>query len=131
MTLLADLIRKREPREFAIAIPATSATQTENKKKEIAKIATVAVASPQTHESVELASDTRQKTRRQKVLAMLEENPKVQRTIHTDTKSDPLNIILTIAVRNVATFEMMIPKSKYDPWQLLSLTERLGILNVH
>ena len=69
--------------------------------------------------------------RRRKTLTMLEENPSKQRVIYTDTESDSDNIILTIAVRNVATCEMLIPKSKYDPWQFLTLTEQLGVKNVH
>ena len=124
MTLLADLIRKRKSREVATAIPAIPATHEGNKKNEIAKIATVAVASPQTHETVESASNTQQKTRRHKVLAMLEENPGTQRAIYTDTNSDSHNVILTIAVRHVATYEMLIPKTKYDPFRLLALIEQ-------
>jgi hypothetical protein len=131
MTLLADLIRKRKPKEVATAIPATSATQHGNKKGKIAKIATIAVASSQTHKPEGPTSDTQQKIRRLKVLTMLEENPDTQRAIYTDTHSDPDSVILTTAVRNVATCEIMIPKDKYDPWQLLSLTERLGVQNVH
>ena len=126
MTLLTDLIRKRKPREVATAIPATSATNEGEKRGKIAKIATVAVANPQTHETVELASNTQQKTRRQKVLAMLDENPDTQRAIYTDTDSDPSNVILTIAVRHLATYEMLIPKAKYDPFRLLALIEQHG-----
>ncbi len=131
MTLLADLIRKRKPREVATVIPAIPATQQGNKKGKIAKIATVAVASPQTHETVESASNIQQKIRRHKVLTMLKENPDTQRAIYTDTASDPSNVILTIAVRHAAICEMLIDKSKYDPWQLLALTEQLGVQNVH
>ncbi len=62
---------------------------------------------------------------------MLDENPQMQRAIHTDTESDLSNVILTIAVRHIATCEMLIPKAKYDPWQLLTLTEQPGVQNVH
>jgi len=126
MTLLTDLIRKHEPREVATAIPATSATQQGKKKEEIAKIATVAVANPQTHETIELTSDTQQNARRQKVLAMLEENSNKQRAVYADTESDQDNVILAIAVRHLATYEMLIPKEKYDPFRLLALIEQHG-----
>ena len=124
MTLLTDLIRKRKPREVATAIPATSATQQRKKKEEIAKIATVAVANPQTHETIELTSDVQQNVRRQKVLSMLEEYPNKQRAIYADTESDQDNVILNIAVRHLATCEMLIPKAGYNPFRLLELIEQ-------
>jgi len=126
MTLLADLIRKRKPREVATAIPAIPATHEGDKKGEIAKIATVAVANLQTHETVEPASDIQQKIRRLKVLAMLEANPDKQRAVYADTESDQDNVILTIAVRHLATCEMLIPKDRYDPFRLLELIEQHG-----
>lgn len=68
--------------------------------------------------------EIQRETRRQKVLAMLEQNPVRHRAIYTDVESDPHNVILAIAVRNCATCEMLISKAKYDPWQLLELIER-------
>jgi hypothetical protein len=124
MTLLTNLIKKRGHVGIATAIPATSATQSGEKIAKIAKIATVAVANPQTHEIVELVSDTEQNTRRQKVLSMLEENPNKQRAVYADTESDQDNVILTIAVRHLATCEMLIPKDRYDPFRLLELIEQ-------
>ena len=121
MTLLTNLIKKRGHVGIATAIPATSATQSGEK---IAKIATVAVANPQTHEIVELVSDTEQNTRRQKVLSRMEENPNKQRAVYADTESDHGNVILTIAVRHLATCEMFIPKDRYDPFRLLELIEQ-------
>lgn len=79
----------------------------------------------------EILVELQRETRQQKATAMLEENPKIQRVIHTDTDDDQFNIILTIAVRNVAICEMLMPKDKYDPWQLLTLSEQLGVQNVH
>ena len=43
---LSNLIRKREPKEFATAIPATFATQLGERAATVARIATVAVANP-------------------------------------------------------------------------------------
>lgn len=74
----------------------------------------------------EILAELQRETRRQKVIAMLEAAPGTQRAIYTDTDSDPHNVILAIAVRHVATCEMLISKAKYDPWQLLELIERHG-----
>ena len=75
----------------------------------------------------ELQREARAELRRQKVIAMLEAAPDMQRAIYTDADSDPDNVILTVAVRAFQqTCELMIPKAKYDPWQLLELIERHG-----
>ena len=62
--------------------------------------------------------------RRKKVLAMLEENPGVPRAVHTETQSDPNNVILTIAIRDLATFEMLLPKARYEPWQFMAMLDK-------
>jgi len=74
----------------------------------------------------ELQREARAEWRRQKVIAMLDAAPGTQRAIYADTDSDPLNVILAVAIRHVATCEMLIPKAKYDPWRLLELIERHG-----
>ena len=79
--------------------------------------------SPHEPESLQ---DKQRETRRQKVIAMLAQNPDTKRAIYTDTDSDPDNIILTIALRNAAMCEMLIPKEKYDPFLFLKLIERHG-----
>lgn len=76
-----------------------------------------------------LKLEQQQEARRQKVIAMLETAPDTQRAIHTDTESNPDNIILTVAVRHVATYEMLIPRGKYNPWGLLALVENMGALH--
>ena len=78
-----------------------------------------------------LKLEQQQEARRQKVIAMLEAAPGTQRATYADTNSDPHNVILTVAVRNLATCEMLIPKAKYDAWQLLELIERCGVQNAH
>ena len=65
--------------------------------------------------------EVQREARRQKVLAMLEAAPEINRAIYPDTESDKENVILAIAVRHVATFEMLVPKASYDPWQLMQL----------
>jgi hypothetical protein len=64
---------------------------------------------------------------RQKVIAMLNADPNLERAILTDTDSDPHFVILSIAVRSCnQTCEMQIDKATYDPWALLELIEKCG-----
>lgn len=71
--------------------------------------------------------ETQCEQRRKKVLTMLSENPTIQRAFVTDAESDPDNVILTVAIRDVASFEMLIPREKYDPFLLLQTIERGGV----
>ena len=71
--------------------------------------------------------ETQRERRRLKVLAMLADKPETQRAFITDMESDPDNVIMTIAIRDQYTFEMLIPKSKYDPFILLELIKRGAI----
>ena len=69
----------------------------------------------------EILAELKREQRREKVLAMLADKPESQRAIITDLDSDPDNAILTIAVRDVATCEMTIPKRMYDGLALLEM----------
>ena len=62
--------------------------------------------------------------RRLKVLSMLAENPGKQRVYVTDDKAEPDHVVLTVAIRNLASFEMLIPKAKYDPFALIELINK-------
>ncbi len=62
--------------------------------------------------------------RKERVMALLQENPDSPRAIYADTDSDPLNVILVIAVRHVAVTEMEIPREKYDPWRLITILDK-------
>ena len=79
----------------------------------------------------EILIELQREARRGKAIAMLEASPDTLRAIYTDINSDPHNVILTLAVRNLATCEMLIPKANSDPWRLLELIERHGVQNVH
>jgi hypothetical protein len=58
-----------------------------------------------------------------KVLAMLRENPTIRYAIVViDANTDP--VIVSIGIRNVATFEMSIPHAYYDAFALLELIEK-------
>lgn len=72
-------------------------------------------------------TEERAEWRRQKVIAMLNAAPGTQRAVYADTESDPHFVILAVAVRAYQqTCELLIPKTKYDPWRLLELVERCG-----
>ena len=119
---LSELIRKKE---VATVTVATHATVSPIHSPCVATVASVNVATA-TESKPETLLDQQRESRRQKVIAMLEAAPGMQRAIYPDTESDPLNVILAVAIRHVATCEMLIPKAKYDPWRLLELIERHG-----
>lgn len=71
----------------------------------------------------EILKELQAEERRLKVLTMLEDCPDKDRAYVTDTTIDPDNMILTIAIRELVTFEMSIPRSKYDPFLLMELID--------
>ena len=73
---------------------------------------------------LERVAESKREERRKKVLAMLAEKPETQRAFATDMDSDTDNVILTMAIRDQYTFEMEIPKDKYDPFTLLELINK-------
>lgn len=85
-----------------------------------------------THELIErlrkhkpaIIEELKREQRREKVLQMLADNPDIQRAFVTDTESDPHNVILMMAIRDRYSFEMHIPKSKYDAFLLIELFEK-------
>lgn len=61
--------------------------------------------------------------RRAKVLAMLRDNLGVRYAIEVvNASADP--VIVSIGIRNIATFEMNIPQAHYDAFVLLELIEK-------
>ena len=76
----------------------------------------------------ELQREAQAEWRRQKVIAMLEAAPGTQRAIYVDDASDPISIIVAVAVRHPtgATCELLIPKAGCDVWRLQELIERHG-----
>lgn len=116
MTLL-EIIRKNK---FATATVATPATDKPVLVPSVAKVAGVAVAKQESGKVV-LPEDVKLEGRRQKVLKMLSENPETQRAIVTDLNTNLDNVILTIAIRDQYTFEMTIPREKYDAFALIEI----------
>lgn len=64
--------------------------------------------------------------RRQRVLAMLEENASARYALVTETETDPDAVLLTLAIRGRGACELRIPRDKYDGVLLLDLIERHG-----
>lgn len=122
MTLL-EVIRKKK---FATATVATVATDNPASVPSVAKVASVAVAKQETSKVV-FPEDAKREQRRQKVLSILTENPDSQRAIISDLSSDPDNMILTMAIRDLASFEMLILREKYDAFLLLELIEKAQV----
>lgn len=73
-----------------------------------------------------IIAELKREERREKVLTMLADNPGIQRAFVTDTEADPDNVILTMAIRGQYSFEMLIPKHKYDPFLMLEVIEEAG-----
>jgi hypothetical protein len=76
----------------------------------------------------ELFEALKQEERREKVLEMLQADSELKYAVIADLESDANKVILTIGLRDLATtFEMLIPKESYDPWQLIALVEAHGM----
>lgn len=62
----------------------------------------------------------RKEERRKRVLRILEERPElIKRAAAFDIDAEPDAVILTLAIRNVGTCELHIPRDKYSPWTIL------------
>ncbi len=75
---------------------------------------------------LEIIAELKRMERRQKVLDILAKNPDKQRAYITDD-TDKRVVILAIGIRNVATFEMEIPRAEYDPFVLLNLIDKQAV----
>ncbi|GJL72971.1 MAG: hypothetical protein NMNS01_21700 [Nitrosomonas sp.] len=73
---------------------------------------------------LERANKDAQFNRRQRVNALLNKNPDKKRAYISDASTDTHNVILTVAIRGVGTFEMLIPQAKYNPWLLAEMIEK-------
>ena len=119
MTLTA-LIRKRDTGSIATAIPAISATQPKGESATIARMATVAVASPP--EAKAATPDPATEARRQRVLTMLADNPALRLAVVCDGAGDPVPV--AVAILDKGTIEILIPAARFDPFALLELVEQ-------
>ena len=79
----------------------------------------------------ELLAELQRETRQAKVLAKLDADSTLNGAYNVDSECGLDQVIVTIAVRGVATYELAIPRAKYDPWQFLELYEKRGGQSVH
>lgn len=159
---LAKLIRRNKADAINNATHIDIAAHSHETTPTLAKIATIAVASPTSEKNnrdiqkirtwlysigepeedhylilnkckrdpevlafyLDRAIESKREERRAKVVAILAENPKTQRAFVHDTETDPDNVIVTIAIRDQYSFELTIPKAKYDPFTLLELINK-------
>jgi len=68
--------------------------------------------------------DPAAEARRQRVLAMLADNPALRLAVVCDAEGDPVPV--TVAIRDKGTCEVHIPAVRFDPFALLELVERHG-----
>ena len=70
-----------------------------------------------------IIAELQRESRRATVLAVLRDNPDIRYAMEVvDATADP--VIVSIGIRNVATFEMNIPQAYYDAFALLELIEK-------
>jgi hypothetical protein len=63
--------------------------------------------------------------RKARALAFLEAHPNVKRACFADVESDPLNVVLTVAVREPwGAVEVLIDRRRFDPLALMDLSLR-------
>lgn len=74
-----------------------------------------------------IIAELKREQRREKVLKMLEDQPEIQRAFVTDIESDPDDVIIAFAIRDVGTCELLIPQGKYDPFAVLEVIQKSGV----
>ncbi len=71
----------------------------------------------------EILAELKRENRREKVLAMLRENPGIHYAVEVaNPDTDP--VIVSVGIRDIATFELEIPHAYYDGFTLLELIEK-------
>ena len=118
---LAALIRKRETGIPANDNPAKAANDGRARGEPLAGLAALALANP-TEAKIESLPDPAAEGRRQRVLAMLADNPALRLAVVCDGQGDPVPV--AVAIRDKGTCEVLIPAARFDPFALLELVER-------
>lgn len=118
---LAALIRKREAGKPANDNPAKDANDGRASDESLAGLAALALPNP-TDAKTESLADPGADGRRQRVLAMLADNPALRLAVVCDGQGDPVPVAL--AIRDKGTCEVLIPAARFDPFDLLDLVER-------
>ena len=118
---LAALIRKREAGKPANDNPAKAANDGRVRGEPLAGLAALSLANP-TEAKTESLPDPAAEGRRQRVLAMLADNPARRLAVVCDGQGDPVPV--AVAIRGKGTCEVLIPAARFDPFALLELVER-------
>ena len=118
---LAALIRKRETGKPANDNPAKAANDGRARGEPLAGLSALALASPM-EAKTESMPDPAAEGRRQRVLAMLADNPALRLAVVCDGQGDPVPV--AVAIRDKGTCEVLIPAARFDPFALLELVER-------
>ena len=71
-----------------------------------------------------ILKELQREERYKNVLEILAANLDSHRAISSDLDSDPDDVILTIAIRDKYTFEMLVPKYRFDSFLILELIEK-------
>jgi hypothetical protein len=64
--------------------------------------------------------------RREKLLQMLAESPEAKYAMLSDLISEPGFVIVAVAIRGIATADILIQREQYDGPKILDLVERFG-----
>ena len=71
----------------------------------------------------EVLSDPAADARRQRLITMLAGDPGIRYAVATESAADPDAVILALCIRGLATGELLVPKSSYDPFKLMQLMD--------
>jgi len=74
---------------------------------------------------IALPPDPQVEVRRLRVLDILNANPSITRAMTDDHESDPHNVILTLAIRNIGTVELLVPKESFNGMAILNSLESM------
>ena len=61
--------------------------------------------------------------RRFDVLEKLNRDQNLKRALVVDSDSDETNVIIAIAIRDIGSCEMIIPKTRFDSWKFLKFCD--------
>ncbi len=118
---LAALIRKRETGKPANDNAAKAANDGQTSGEPLAGLAAFALANA-TEAKTEPVPDPAAEGRRQRVLAMLADNPALRLAIVCDGQGDPVPV--AVAIRDKGTCEVLVPAARFDPFVLFEIVER-------
>ncbi len=124
MTLLK--VAYEQPANANLANVANPKLKLVKNSDKLAGLAELALATTTSHKTINIShSDAMAEKRRQKVLMMLATPPLTKRVIINDADSDSDNVIITVGLQNIGTCELLIPKARFDPFDLMLMIESL------